>query len=135
MTCMLGDVGNPDIRRRNTSKHWRQPAEAAEPKDIYKKSMHEEGNAHLVGIQDDSDNSDPDYNDKSGEPVYACRHTWYVHQPGEQEETSHPISHQHADLQKVREPVQDPLSYCSAKGQHWDGCKPTQLINLRQDNW
>ena len=33
----VGDVGNPNIRRRNTAKHWRQSVEAAEPKDIMKR--------------------------------------------------------------------------------------------------
>ena len=33
----VGDVGNPDIRRRNTAKHWRQSAEAVKPKDITKR--------------------------------------------------------------------------------------------------
>ena len=36
-TMYVGDMGNPDNKRRNTARHWRQSAEAAEPKDTTKR--------------------------------------------------------------------------------------------------
>ena len=63
-----------------------------------------------------------------------CRAAHGTHQPGKQEETPHPISHQCWSAES-EETSKDPLSYCAAKGWHRGRCKPTQLINLWQDNW
>ena len=62
-----------------------------------------------------------------------CTDAHGIHQPGGQEETPHPISHQCWSAES-EETSKDPLSYCAAKGWHWGRCKPTQLINLWQDN-
>ena len=130
MTCMLEIWETLNIRRRTTARAFEAVCRGCRAKGHYKKVCMKKA-THLVGVQDDSD---PEYYDELGEAVCAQMHTWYMHQPGEQEETPHPISHQRWTAES-EETGKDPLSYCGAKGWYQGRCKPTQLIKLWQDNW
>ena len=69
---------------------------------------------HLVGIQNNSNDSDPDYFDELGDPVYVQMHMVCINQVTKKKHLiQFPIS---IDLQKREETGEDPLSYCSAKG-------------------
>ena len=61
---------------------------------------------HLVDVQDDSNNSDPEYYNELGDDVYAQMHMICINQANEKKHLiQFPIS---ADLQKVRKPAKMP---------------------------
>ena len=69
-----GDVNNLDIRKFNHAKQWKQSAEVVEPKDTSYEKVCMRKSTHLVGIPSSSSDSDPDYFDEFGEPVYVKTH-------------------------------------------------------------
>ena len=69
--------------------------------------------AHLVGVPGNSTNSDPDYFDKHGEPVYA--HAHMVHAM-ELNKKKHLMIFNKCQLRESEEASRRPLSYCSAEG-------------------
>ena len=67
---------------------------------------------HLVGVQDNSNDSDPDYYDELADPCYAQTHMVCINQATKKKHLiQFPIS---IDLQKVRKTVQRPpvLLFC-----------------------
>ena len=59
----------PRHQKGQPCKVQRQSAETVESKDTMRKCMKKP--THLAGIPDSSSNSDPDYFDEYGEPVYV----------------------------------------------------------------
>ena len=68
---------------------------------------------HLIGVPSSSSDSDTDYFNEFGEPVYVQTHL--VHAKETQEETPHPVSNK-CQLGESVEAGGRPLSYCSAEG-------------------
>ena len=69
----VGGVENLDTRKVNHAKLQRLSAEAVGPRDTMKKVCLKKS-AHLVGVPGSSTNSDPEYFDEHGEPVYVHAH-------------------------------------------------------------
>ena len=69
---------------------------------------------HLVDVPGNSTNSDPDYFDEHGEPVYMHAHMVHAKELNKKKHLiQFPIS---VNLEKVRKLSGRPLSYCSAEG-------------------
>ena len=89
--------------------------------------------AHLVGVPDSTSSSDTEYFDEHGQPVYV--HALMVHTVKiKKEETSDLISYK-CQLRESEETRGRPLSYCSSEDWHRSRCKPSQLIDIWQNNW
>ena len=80
---------------------------------------------HLVGVPGTSTNSDPDYFDEHGEPVYA--HALMVHTKAINKKKhliQFPMS---INLEKVRKPAEGPCPTVLAQGWHWSWCKSSEF--------
>ena len=82
---------------------WKQSAEAVKQKGHYEKVCLKKS-AHLVGVPDNSTNSDPDYFDEHGEPVYTYAHMVHAKELNKKKHLiQFPIS---VNLDKVRKLVE-----------------------------
>ena len=103
----VGDVVNQDIRKVNI-----KPCKAVEAvcrscgtKGHYEKVCMKKS-THLVGVPGTSTNSDPDYFNEHGEPVYAHAHMVHAKVINKKKHLiQFPIS---VNLEKVRKPVEGP---------------------------
>ena len=118
----VGGVKNLDTRKVNHVRPTKAVCRGCGTKGHYEKVCLKKS-THLVDVPGSSTNSDPDYFDEHGEPVYtACTHGSC--NGVKQEETSDPISNK-CQLRESEEAGGRPLSYCSAEGWHWSWCKPS----------